>query len=86
MITQIREKYGIIGEVSITTFVALLVTFFGIVGGAYGFSWYNYKDLNVRIDQHISAQNTVDVKNATQFSELNSKLDLLLKYQGIKTR
>lgn len=79
MMTIIREKYGLIGEMSFATFVTIVITLAGFVGGAYAFTYMSTSNISNKLSEHEVIQTKNQTDTATQLATLNAKMDILLK-------
>lgn len=82
--TYIREKFGIVGEMSLATFVVILIAVCGGIGGSYAFALSRTDSIQESLSEHSIKQAEQENKVTAQLSELNGKINLLLDRQGIK--
>ena len=82
--TRIREKFGLVGEMTMVSFISLMAIIFSAIGGAYAFSYGTTQSIQNKLETHTANQTANDIKIAQQLGEINANLKLLLKDKGLK--
>ena len=84
MMTYIREKYGLIGEMSIATFVTILIVVFAAIGGSYAFTYEATSKLSDKMSSSEIQLKDIQIASASQLASIQTSIDLLLKERGIE--
>jgi hypothetical protein len=72
MLTYAREKFGLVGEMSITGFISILIVVLTTIGGSYAFTLTRTDTLLNKLEIHTA-----------QLASIQASIDLLLRDRGI---